>query len=256
MSAINVMHLAAGGGGSCHVADALGFNNQLAVEINEYRQAILAQNWPNMAIHPNLESDYHVRHSIDIAFAGPPCPKFSRNGRGLGSNLWPAALVWIIKYGPSVILLENSERILSVENKPYLNFITDTLHRCGFNMEWDVFTAHETGAQHKRARFFLFAYTNRDGLDRARLSVRKGQDGVYIPARLDRDTAWDREAVLFKQSGQSRFLRNDYGLADWKHRISMLGDGWCVPQAIHAFGYLSNRALSTARCYERPATLR
>lgn len=101
------------------------------------------------------------RGAVDIVAAGYPCQPFSTAGKRKGSedprHLWPDILRIIRETGASMAVLENVQGHVSKG----LREVLDDLDELGFNAEWGVYTAAQTGAPHQRRRIFVVAY--RDG---------------------------------------------------------------------------------------------
>lgn len=107
---------------------------------------------------------------VDIITAGLPCQPFSSAGRGDGvedeRHLWPHLKRIIEEVRPGCVFLENVPQVIS---KRWLDHVLADLAEMGFDAEWGCLGAAEVGATHRRERFWLVAYTNRDGLDGFRL---------------------------------------------------------------------------------------
>ena len=107
---------------------------------------------------------------VDIITAGLPCQPFSSAGRGDGvedeRHLWLHLKRIIEEVRPGCVFLENVPQVIS---KRWLDHVLADLAEMGFDAEWGCLGAAEVGATHRRERFWLVAYTNRDGLDGFRL---------------------------------------------------------------------------------------
>lgn len=107
---------------------------------------------------------------VDIITAGLPCQPFSSAGRGDGvedeRHLWPHLKRIIEEVRPGCVFLENVPQVIS---KRWLDHVLADLAEMGFDAEWGCLGAAEVGATHRRERFWLVAYANRDGLDGFRL---------------------------------------------------------------------------------------
>ena len=117
------------------------------------------------------------RGRVDLVAAGIPCQPFSVAGkqRGLEDERW----LWddLLR-----ILDETAAPALFLENVPGFvrhglgRVLTDLAAR-GFDAEWDLFSASDLGAPHRRERFFLLADSG-DGLVSLAQRGPEGRDGA------------------------------------------------------------------------------
>ena len=99
------------------------------------------------------------RGAVDCVTAGFPCQPWSAAGqqRGIEDERW----IWddigriIRDVRPGYVFLENVPGIVSGGG---LGYVLGTLAECGFAAEWDLFSAKDMGATHKRERWFCLAY--------------------------------------------------------------------------------------------------
>ena len=103
------------------------------------------------------------RGLVDIVSAGFPCQPFSLAGqrKGLADErwIWPAIAQIIREVGPTYVYLENVPDLA----RHGLATVLGDLSEMGFDTEWDLFSAEEAGAPHRRERLFLLAHTRRRG---------------------------------------------------------------------------------------------
>ena len=103
---------------------------------------------------------------IDILTAGYPCQPFSHAGHRKGSNderhLWPFIKEVISILRPSIVILENVKGHLTLGFKEVLAELTEI----GYDAKWTIVRASDVGAPHQRARLFILAYPNSQGLQR------------------------------------------------------------------------------------------
>lgn len=97
------------------------------------------------------------RGAVDLVVAGYPCQPFSLAGRRAGVNderhLWPDVLRIWRECGARYLFCENVRGHLSLG---FSDVLAD-LAASGADVEWDVFTASEVGAPHRRERLFFLA---------------------------------------------------------------------------------------------------
>ena len=119
--------------------------------------------WSDLATLPVRET--LGRLGVDpagvIMHGGIPCQPWSVAGKGDGADdprwLWPA--FWCVAQAGQVgwIFLENVRGFVC--GKPAgLDLVLRDLSRAGWDAEWDLFSAAECGAPHRRERLFLLAH--------------------------------------------------------------------------------------------------
>lgn len=100
------------------------------------------------------------RGRVDIISAGFPCQPWSSAGRRNGTDderwLWPEISRVVREVEPRWVFLENVPRLVDGG----LAEVLRDLALCGFNAEWNLFSAAETGAPHLRERLFILAHTD------------------------------------------------------------------------------------------------
>ena len=115
---------------------------------------------------------------IDILTAGYPCQPFSHAGQRRGTederHLWPYIIQAISKLRPKYIILENVRGHLSLGFKEVLG----DLAKNGYDAKWRIVRASDVGAPHQRARLFIIAYTNSEGLQRTWNKANDFTDGL------------------------------------------------------------------------------
>ena len=134
------------------------------VEREAYAAAVLAARMEDGCLAPAAVWDdlatfagRDFRGLVDIVSAGIPCQPFSVAGKRLGLAderwLWPALARIVKEVRPAFVFLENVPGIA----RHGLGEILRDLAACGFDAEWDCFTAAEEGYPHLRKRLFLLA---------------------------------------------------------------------------------------------------
>lgn len=104
------------------------------------------------------------RDAVDLVAGGFPCQPVSVAGKRKGTDderwLWPIVRDVLEACGAPLAVFENVPGIVASG----LGDILGDLSAIGFNAEWGCFRASEIGAPHRRDRWFLVAYSNRDAL--------------------------------------------------------------------------------------------
>jgi len=166
---MNELALFAGAGGGILGGYLLGFRTICAVEIDSYCASVLAQRQTDRILPPfPIWSDARSfdgtawRGLVDVVSAGFPCQPHSVAGKRLGAsdprNLWPDTGRIIREVEPDGVLLENVPTLVS---NGMLHTILADLAAMGFDAEWGVVSAAETGAPHERERLWVVAHSNR-----------------------------------------------------------------------------------------------
>lgn len=151
---------------------AAGFDIIAQVENEPFCQRILTRHksewWPNATIFADVRdfgiADLPGIKPGDIAaiFGGFPCQPHSDAGKKLGAddprNLWPDFRRIISEFRPRTLLLENVPGILS--GTGYAITVIENLTEMGYDAKWGTIQAADTGAPHKRERWFCVAYDN------------------------------------------------------------------------------------------------
>jgi DNA (cytosine-5)-methyltransferase 1 len=173
---------------------------------------------------PNLgdikQIDWGSIEPIDILTAGYPCQPFSHAGHRKGENderhIWPHILKGISILRPKFIILENVRGHLSLGFKEVLSDLAEN----GYDAKWRIVRASDVGAPHQRARLFIIAYSNSEGLQRTWHKADDFTDGFASNTNCDaceESRRADREI-----STKSRGLQagQDIGQARSEHRCS------------------------------------
>lgn len=166
---------------------------------------------------------------VDLVTAGFPCQPFSAAGKRRGAdderNLWPETIRIIREVRPRFAFLENVPALLS---SGYFGSILRDLAEIGFNAEWCVLSAAECGALHIRKRLWILAHTN---------SQREQQSREYETQNEVRQWPGDRGWW----STEPELGRVAHGVADRRHRLKCLGNGWVPQVAARAWEELKRR---------------
>jgi DNA (cytosine-5)-methyltransferase 1 len=98
---------------------------------------------------------------VDIISAGFPCQPWSVAGRKRGINderwIWPHISKTIRELKPRYVFLENVVGLLNTG----IGYVFRDLAQSGYDAEWDVFSAEQCNAPHRRERLFIFGYGQR-----------------------------------------------------------------------------------------------
>ncbi|MBP8150013.1 MAG: DNA cytosine methyltransferase [Limnohabitans sp.] len=162
---MNELALFAGAGGGILGGHLLGWRTVCAVERDAYAAQVLAQRQNDRILRPfPIWSDVTTfdgrpwRGIVDVVSGGFPCQDISSAGKGAGiegerSGLWNHMRRIIREIRPRRVLVENSPALTSRG----LGKVLGDLAAMGFNAEWGVISAADTGAPHLRERIWIVA---------------------------------------------------------------------------------------------------
>ena len=166
---MNELALFAGAGGGVLASQLLGHRVVCAVEIEPYCREVLLRRQEDKILPPfPVWDDVRTfrgkpwRGIVDIVSAGFPCQPFSAAGKRLGKddpkNMWPDTIRIICEVRPRYAFLENVPGLIRTD---YFGEILGDLAASGFDAMWDVVSAAEAGAPHRRERLWIVADAQR-----------------------------------------------------------------------------------------------
>ena len=165
---MNELALFAGVGGGILGGQLLGWRTVCAVEWEQYPASVLcARQNDGLLPHFPIWDDVQTfdgkpwRGIVDVISGGFPCQDISVAGKGDGldgerSGLWKEMARIISEVRPRYCFVENSPMLTTRG----LGTVLRDLAQLGFNAEWGVLGADEVGANHKRKRIWIVAYSN------------------------------------------------------------------------------------------------
>lgn len=276
------LHLFAGAGGGILGGILCGHRPVCAVEIEPYCRQVLLQSQrdgilPKFPIWDDVRTFDGTpwRGQVDVICGGFPCQDISSAGKGEGitgerSGLWKEFSRIIGEVRPRFVFVENSPRLVSLG----LGVVLGDLAELGYDAEWGVVSAENTGAPHQRKRIWILAYAqemqrngcgNNSGefMGREQISEFRNcswpQDvadpneaqckGGELPIRKATKYAhimqpgrWGRDPATIPDSGVVRVADE---LADGVDRLSAIGNGQVPIVAATAWQILKSRIDST-----------
>jgi DNA (cytosine-5)-methyltransferase 1 len=132
--------------------------------------------------------------------AGFPCQDISRAGKGEGlkgdnSGLWYEVERLLCEIRPRALFLENSTTL----KRRGLDRILWQLAQAGYDAQWDVFGAHDTGAPQIRHRLWILSHTDSvyDRGNRNHRSISKKKI-TQQKAESEKLQNWRRLSYIFK----------------------------------------------------------
>lgn len=216
---IKVLDLFSGiGGFSLGFSKAGGFYTVAFVEIDEAARRVLRKHWPQTPIFSDIKSiDGESLGDVDMVCGGFPCQAFSTAsaGKKVAENLWPEMRRIIQIYKPTWVVAEN------VLPAP-ITTAQDDLKSLGYQCEQRSISADECGADHKRNRWWLCAYSN----NKSEFSSALNAEVAKLPKLCK--GVWAAE-------NYARAVRVSDGLPNRVDRLRLLGNT-VIPQIPQAIG--------------------
>lgn len=204
--ALRTLSLCAGVGGidlGLRLAD-LGIRTVCYVEREAFCAAVLVARMADQALDVAPVWDDVAtfdgrpwRGRVDCVVAGFPCQPVSLAGarKGLDDHrfIWDDIARIIGEVEPRYVFLENVPGILTADGGAFLDRVLGSLVVLGFDCEWDLFSAEETGAPHRRQRWFCLAHARQQPEHIFGRGVRtespRGSTELADPGRSERGTS-------------------------------------------------------------------
>lgn len=220
-------------GGIDIAAEWAGFKPVGQCEFAPYPTKILEKCWPDV---PRWKDVREVTAEsiqsrgigeVTLLSGGFPCQPHSLAGKRMASaderDLWGEFARIICEVKPKWVLGENVAGLLSSENGQFFGRVLRDLAGMGYSVGWCCIPAFLTGAAFSRARVFLIASSNSNGLQRNSKRLQKTYQSDYIqsapsPAVNAALSLWNRQKTDYDR------IRIDDGVSDWAHRIKALGN--------------------------------
>ena len=184
---MNELALFSGAGGGILGGKLLGWRTVCAVEWEPYPASVLCarQNdglLENFPIWDDVQTfdGKPWRGIVDVISGGFPCQDISCAGKGAGitgkrSGMWTEFARIISEVRPQYVFVENSPMLTARG----LGTVLGDLASMGFDAEWGVLSAADVGANHKRERIWILAYSVPAG---ERGVERKGKNESHVMA--------------------------------------------------------------------------
>lgn len=191
------------------------------VEIDPFCQKILRLRWPDVPKWIDIkEVATDELPEVDVLAGGFPCQPVSHAGKRRGVDdhrwLWPEMLRIIQGVKPPCVIIENVPGLISMGIETVL---TD-LEASGYEtLPPIVFPAHALGADHKRDRVWIIAYTIGEHGHACGYAASKILQCRSAPPEVPRLRSWDA------QSGIPRVANVGPSQLD---RLKALGNGQMV----------------------------
>lgn len=160
MSAPTFVSLFSGIGGMDLGLERAGWRCIAQVEIDPFRQQVLARHWPEVPRWGDIrEVNPDELPRADLVAGGFPCRDTSDAGRlagieGQHSRLWAELARLVRGLRPRYVLVENVAGLLGRGMGRVVGDLADG----GYDAEWDCLPAAAVGAPHLRPRIWVLAY--------------------------------------------------------------------------------------------------
>jgi DNA (cytosine-5)-methyltransferase 1 len=167
-----------------------GFETVWQVEIDPFCRKVLAKHFPSAERFEDVrECGKHNLKPVDVICGGFPCQDISTAGRrdGIGggrSGLWSEMARIIRELRPKFVLVENVAALLAPTTRDgwvepaAISRVLGDLSEIGYDTEWQVISAADVGAPHRRERVWIVAYPRSVGCDNWR-DYREGRYVLY-----------------------------------------------------------------------------
>ena len=238
---MNELALFSGAGGGILGGHLLGWRTVCAVEWEEYPASVLCarQNDKILPTFP-IWDDVRTfdgrpwRGIVDVISGGFPCQDISVAGRGDGldgerSGMWKEMARIIGEVRPQFAFVENSPMLVTRG----LERVVADLTKMGYDSRWGVISASDIGANHKRERIWILAYT-RD-IRPCSSKTKQGMGGEIRPTLCGVDKHWwDREPEFTPRTTQPELGGVADGVGNRVDRLKAIGNGQvplCVAKA-------------------------
>ena len=228
MDSLTHLDLCSGIGGFHLAAEWAGFRTVGFSEIEPYCCKLLAEKWPEIKNYGDLRTaDFSDLGHPTVLSAGVPCQPASLAGKRRGKEddrwLWEAVLDVVGSVKPTWAIFENPDGILSVEAFAPILLRLDDL---GYEVRGFHVPANAVGANHRRFRVFIVAYSHCSRLSGAEYQTIQGA------GRREKGRA---ASELLRPESDASLLRKVHGVRNRRDRIKALGNSVCPQQAYPFF---------------------
>lgn len=160
MESMTVGSLFAGIGGFDLGFQRAGYDISWQVEIDPFCQKVLDKHFPRAKRYGDIRTvGANNLDPVDVICGGFPCQDISVAGKGAGlagerSRLWFEMHRIISELRPRYVVVENVRRLLSLG----FDRVLGSLAEIGYDAEWEIISAGDVGAPHRRERVWVIAY--------------------------------------------------------------------------------------------------
>ncbi len=189
-------------------------------ENDKYASALIQQRFNKTNLGDIKQIKWDQVEPVDILTAGYPCQPFSHAGyrKGLDDerHIWPYIKEAISHLRPNYVILENVRGHLSLG----FSAVLADLAQIGYDARWKIVRASDVGAPHQRARLFIIAYPNSEGLQRAWHTSNDITDGITSNPNSDARAKSRRADTSIRTASDGLQTGQDKRQARCEHRCS------------------------------------
>ena len=244
---MRVLDLFSGIGGFAYAGHMLGgFTTTQFVENNAYCQQVLRKNFPLVPIHDDITTfDTSFKFGeYDLITAGFPCQDLSSAGKQAGlregtrSSLFYTVMQIARRVRPKYILFENVANTISHAKGETFQHILYEIAKAGFNAEWSIVSAADSGACHLRKRIWIIAYSNDSRYYRTSKCQADSERTETIVQWYESQPQHTRQADAitnpkgirveghWRQRQSKQLTLGETGLLNWSHTGIRLSPDW------------------------------
>jgi len=230
---VNILSLFSGIGGLELGLERAGLGvTRWQVEQDPFARQVLARHWPDAERFDDVrEVSGEDFPGCDVICGGFPCQDVSTAGAGRGvengqrSGLWREFRRLICEIRPRLVIVENVP-VLTVRG---LDRVLGDLAAARYDAEWEIVSAADAGANHRRERMFIVAHPNGES---GRVHPRAAARPILQSRHRDRPppAAFDRSA------DQPSLCMPDDGFSGWMGRAIRSYGNAVVPQVAQIVG--------------------
>jgi DNA (cytosine-5)-methyltransferase 1 len=182
------------GGFSLGLEATGGFETVAFCDVEEFPRKVLQKHWPDVKQYKDIKELTYERlkadgiNTIDIITGGYPCQPFSVAGRKKGEedprHLWPEYFRLVKECRPTWVIGEN----VGGHIKLGLDTVLENLESEGYAVRTFSIPASAVGANHKRERVWIMAYSERNDNQRKVSGVNGEKKKISKEYREDNST--------------------------------------------------------------------
>ena len=146
------------------------FDGHFFAEIDNYAIKLYQKRFPDAELLGDVkEIDYAKLPKGEwYVTGGFPCQPHSLTGLRKGAederNLWPACTRMLRQLRPKIAVFENVRGIFTSPGKEqkgeFFNGVLSDIYKSGYDAEWQVISAQDVGAPHKRERVWIICWNS------------------------------------------------------------------------------------------------
>jgi DNA (cytosine-5)-methyltransferase 1 len=161
-SGMKVAGLFAGIGGLELGLQLAGHHSALACEIDPAARCVLAHQFPDLPVHPDIRDLRRLPAGTDLVVGGFPCQDISQAGAtrgisGKNSGLVDEIFRLLQKNDVPHVLLENVSFMLALNRGHAMRHVIGGLEKLGYNWAYRVIDSRAFGLPQRRQRLFILA---------------------------------------------------------------------------------------------------